>query len=222
MTESPLPARAEIGVNTIVEPGAIVGFQYHPEGGSAGIGCYGIIRLGALIYGDVSFGDYLQVGHYAVIRAHVRGGNYCAIGNHSTLEGRISLGDGVRIMSHVYISSSTRLGNHVFVGPGSIFLNDRTPGRYLGGSPLPVCGALIEDDVVIGGGCTILPGVTLGRGSFVAAGTVVTKSVPPLSFVKGVPGKAQPLPSNWPHENSRELTSAKLDLWHPLGPAPKG
>jgi len=220
MTDSTISTRAEIGLDTLVEPGAVVGFRYHPECGPATIGRHGIIRMGALIYGDVSFGDYFQTSHYTVIRAHVRGGNYCAIGNHSTLEGRISLGDGVRIMSHVYVASCTTFGNHVFVGPGTTLLNDRTPGRYPGGSPLPVCGPTIEDEVVIGGGCTILPGVTIGKGSFVAAGTVVTKDVPPLSFVKGVPGKAQPLPADWPEENNRKLTEAESDLWHPLGPAP--
>jgi len=220
MSASDISTRAEIGSDTLVEPNAVVGFQYHPECGEARIGRHGIIRLGALIYGDVSFGDYFQLGHYAVIRARVHGGNYCAIGNHSTLEGRVTLGNGVRIMSHVYIPSRTHFGNHVFVGPGTTILNDRTPGRYPGDEPLPVCGATLEDDVVIGGGCTILPNVTIGKGSFVAAGTLVTKDVPPFSLLKGSPGRAQPLPEDWPKENSRVLTEAKLDLWHPQGASP--
>ena len=47
----------------------------------------------------------------------------------------------------------------------------------------------IEDDVWIGANCIILPGVTIGEGSVVAAGSVVTKDVPSFSYVAGVPAK---------------------------------
>lgn len=45
----------------------------------------------------------------------------------------------------------------------------------------------IGDDVWIGAGCTVLPGVTVGRGAVLAAGAVVTKSVPPYEIWGGVP-----------------------------------
>lgn len=51
---------------------------------------------------------------------------------------------------------------------------------------LPV---VIEDEVWCGANVTILKGVTLGRGSVVAAGAVVTKSFPPYSIIGGVPAK---------------------------------
>jgi hypothetical protein len=47
----------------------------------------------------------------------------------------------------------------------------------------------IEDGAVLMTGVTVLPGVTIGRGSIVAAGAVVTRSVPPNSFVGGVPAR---------------------------------
>ncbi|AFZ20134.1 acetyltransferase (isoleucine patch superfamily) [Allocoleopsis franciscana PCC 7113] len=47
----------------------------------------------------------------------------------------------------------------------------------------------IEDYVFIGTRAMILPGVTLGKGCAVAAGAVVTKSVPPFTIVAGVPAK---------------------------------
>lgn len=48
---------------------------------------------------------------------------------------------------------------------------------------------MIEDDVWCGANVTILKGVTIGRGSVVAAGAIVTKSFPPYSIIGGVPAK---------------------------------
>lgn len=61
---------------------------------------------------------------------------------------------------------------------------------------IPIChqgvegkGITIEDDVWIGANCTVLGGVTIGKGTIVAAGAVVTKDVEPYSIVAGVPAK---------------------------------
>jgi acetyltransferase-like isoleucine patch superfamily enzyme len=51
-------------------------------------------------------------------------------------------------------------------------------------------GVRIEDDVFIGPGVMILPDVTIGRGSVVTAGSVVTSSVPPMTLVQGNPARA--------------------------------
>ena len=204
---------ATVGKGTIIEPNVTVGFRYHADCGPARIGREGILRMGTIIYGDVEAGDYLQTGHYTVIRAKVRMGDYCTVCNHSVIEGITRMGVGCRIMSHTYIPTRTWMGDHVFVGPGATLLNDKRPGRC---DPMPTPrSAMLESDVVIGGGATILPGVTIGEGSFVAAGAVVTKDVPPHSLVIGVPGRIQPLPDDLNSPNNRELTLQPVDLWHP-------
>lgn len=50
-------------------------------------------------------------------------------------------------------------------------------------------GVWIEDDVYIGACAVILPGVTIGKGAVVSAGSVVTVSVPPMTIVQGNPAK---------------------------------
>jgi acetyltransferase-like isoleucine patch superfamily enzyme len=88
-------------------------------------------------------------------------------------------------------AAKVTFGDNVFVGPGC--------GFYTAGHPLdaerrnvgleyakPIT---VGDNVWIGGNCTILPGVTIGEGSVVAAGAVVAKDVPPRTVVGGIPAK---------------------------------
>lgn len=83
------------------------------------------------------------------------------------------------------------IGNHVMIGPGTLIttvthpLDYRRRREYIALAQ-PVT---IEDDVWIGGNVTVLPGVTIGQGSVVAAGAVVTQDVPPRTLVGGVPAK---------------------------------
>jgi len=204
---------ASVGEGTIIEPDVELGFRYHPDCGPARIGANGILRKGTLIYGDVTIGDHFQSGHYTVIRAKVRMGDFCTVTNHSTLEGVIRFGNSVRVMSNVYIPSRTWVGDNVFIGPGTTILNERLPGRV--DNPATPRGATIEDDVMIGGGVTIVPGVTIGERSFIAAGAVVTKDIPPRSFVVGVPGEIRPLPPELDRVNNRQMMQQRRDLWHP-------
>ena len=204
---------ATVGEGTVVEPNVLVGFRYHPECGPATIGSNGILRAGTIIYGDVEIGDHFQSGHHTVIRAKVRMGDFCTVTNHSTLEGVIRFGNSVRVMSKVYIPSRTWIGDNVFIGPGTTILNERYPGRV--DRPATPRGATIENDVMVGGGVTILPGVTIGERSFIAAGAVVTKDVPPRSFVVGVPGEIRPLPAALDRPNNPAMMQQQRDLWHP-------
>lgn len=78
-----------------------------------------------------------------------------------------------------------RGGNHIFDIPGK-FIHDFTDNDKRTQDDADV---IIEDDVWVGTNVTILKGVTLGRGCIVAAGAVVTKSVPPYVIAGGVPAK---------------------------------
>lgn len=85
------------------------------------------------------------------------------------------------------------VGNRVLIGYGThiISSNHNVPDRPArifssGHTKAPV---RIEDDVWIGAMCVILPGVTIGEGAIVAAGSVVTRDVPSFCYVGGVPAK---------------------------------
>jgi len=71
---------------------------------------------------------------------------------------------------------------------------------------------MIKDNVVIGGCVTTLPNVTVHANSVIAAGSVVTKDVPPETVVKGVPAK--PMMTRQEYENKRKtfVSSRKQKL----------
>ncbi len=62
-------------------------------------------------------------------------------------------------------------------------------------------GPVIEGNVTIGGGVVLCPNVRIGKGSFIAAGSVVTKDVPENSLVKGNPGRVSALPEKLQEQN---------------------
>lgn len=108
--------------------------------------------------------------------------------------GVVHLGDRSGLGIDSNIKGPARIGADVMMGPEVIiFTTDHAfddtarPMREQGmAAARPVT---IEDDVWIGQRAMILPGVTVGRGSVVAAGAVVTKDVPPLSVVGGNPAR---------------------------------
>lgn len=129
---------------------------------------------------------YLSIGNNTLLRS-INVPVELAVGPHARLEigDDCSLNYGVSIgcTSSIVIGSRCRLGPYVMIVDTSFHdLYDRS----LRPAPEPV---ILEADVWVGAKASILPGVTIGRGSVVATGAVVTKSVPPFTVVGGVPAK---------------------------------
>jgi acetyltransferase-like isoleucine patch superfamily enzyme len=106
------------------------------------------------------------------------------------IEGYTTIGDHVNIQSLVYIPTHTTIGSYVFIGPNTVLTNDRYPPH--GGDSLK--GPVIENRASIGANVTILPGICIGEGSLVAAGSVVTRDVPPRTLAIGSPARCKKLP----------------------------
>ena len=111
----------------------------------------------------------------------------------------IRIGDGVWIGDYfnIHAMNGIEIGNRVLTGKwvtildndhGRISLENlmKSPGERTTFSKGKI---IIDDNVWIGDKVTILSGVTIGKGAVVAANAVVTKDVPPLSVVGGIPAK---------------------------------
>ena len=163
-----------------------------PEGAQspARIGSDSIVRAGTVVYPDVVTGNRFQTGHHAVVREQTTVGHDCIVGSQVVVESRSDLGDEVNLQTGSYVPSDTTMGDRVFLGPRAVLTNDPYPQRH----GVDLAGPTIEDHVTVGANATVLPGVTLGEGSFVAAGAVVTEDVPPSTLAVGTPAKHRPLP----------------------------
>lgn len=104
-------------------------------------------------------------------------GNQCFIGD----ETLIDLYDSVILKDQVTIAQRVTILTHLNVGYKNHPLQKYFPKKSKS--------VIFENGSVIGTGAIILPGVTIGKESFVAAGSVVTKNLPKRTLVAGVPAK---------------------------------
>ncbi len=110
-------------------------------------------------------------------KGDIRIGDFCSVNPFCVLYGigGLFIGNYVRIAAHTIIVPA----NHLYDDP-------EVPITHQG---LSRKGVHIEDDVWLGAGVRILDGCTIGRGTVVAAGAVVTEDVEPYSVIAGVPAK---------------------------------
>lgn len=134
----------------------------------------------------ISIGSNTLVMHGSVLHVYnfrglphsgIRIGRDSLIGEMNVIRGQ----GGITIGDRVYTSPLVQMlaVNHLFDDPTRPFVEQGITAR----------GIVVEDDVWIGGGAIITDGVRIGRGSVVAAGSVVTKDVPPHMVVAGVPAR---------------------------------
>lgn len=95
----------------------------------------------------------------------------------------VKIGNNCSIQSFVFIPKGITIEDNVFIGPGTIFLNDKYPPSDNWGT------TLVKQGARIGGGCIILPNVVIGENALVGAGSVVTSLIPPNEVWFGNPAK---------------------------------
>jgi len=137
--------------------------------------------------GAVCIGEGTRVWQYAVILKHARIGKDCNICAHTLIEGDVIMGDRVTVKSGVFLWDGTRIEDDVFIGPNATFTNDMYPrSKYY---PEQYSGITVRKGASIGANATILPGLEIGEGAMVGAGSVVTKNVPAHAVVVGNPAR---------------------------------
>lgn len=145
---------------------------------------------------NVKLGDNVQIYHPDQVNLYgCTIGDNCKIATFVEIQSSVVLGKNCKVEAFAFVCSGVTIGDGVFIGPSVTFTNDLNPRavdkdmNLLGPDEWEITPTIVEDRAAIGAGSTILCGVTLGKNCMVAAGSVVTKDVPPNCLVAGCPAR---------------------------------
>jgi UDP-2-acetamido-3-amino-2,3-dideoxy-glucuronate N-acetyltransferase len=149
----------------------------------------------ARVEDDVEIGAGSTVWANAHLRRGARIGTRCVIGSDVTVDLGVVIGDRCKVQNAALLYSGLTLGNGVFVGPGVVFTNDRSPRAVMpGGEPRteaqwPHGRIEVGEGASIGANATVVTGVRIGPWAMIGAGAVVSRDVDAHALHIGVPAR---------------------------------
>jgi len=149
---------------------------YHKKGKSACVRRR--TRMDVVPWNKFELGDYATIEDFSAINngvGHVIIGDRTKIGLSNTIIGPVTIGNDIRLAQNITLSGL----NHKYTDVSS-------PIHKQGVSTAPIT---IEDETWIGANVVIVAGVTVGKHCIIAAGSVVTKDIPPYSVALGNPAR---------------------------------
>lgn len=128
-----------------------------------------------------------NIWQYTVVLKGAQIGENCNICSHCFIENDVKIGNNVTIKCGVQIWDGIELEDNVMIGSNVTFTNDMYPRSK--NKEWILLKTKVCKGATIGAGCVVLPGITIGEGAFVAAGSVVTKDVPDGELWMGSPAR---------------------------------
>lgn len=147
-----------------------------------------LIGTGVVLYAGTTIEENVYIGDLASVREKCSIGKFVLIGRGVAMENEVIVGKYTKIQTGSYITAYTEISENVFIAPMVTTTNDNFMGRTEERFKL-VKGPYIGKGARIGGGVIILPGISIGEETFVAAGAVVTRDTKPRTVVKGIPAR---------------------------------
>lgn len=122
------------------------------------------------------------------IREQAQVGEGCILSKDVYIDHAVKIGARCKIQNSVSVYHGVEIGDDVFVGPNACFTNDKVPRAF--NSDWQITPTRVENGASIGANATLVCGITIGEYAMVAAGSVVTRDVPPYTLVMGNPARA--------------------------------
>ena len=136
---------------------------------------------------DAKIGDGAKIWINVQVREGASIGNDSILSKDVYVDHAVSIGARCKIQNGVSIYNGVAIADDVFVGPHAVFTNDKVPRAF--NANWAVTRTFLEKGCSIGANSTIVCGVTIGAFAMVAAGSVVTRDVPPNTLVAGNPAR---------------------------------
>ncbi len=133
-------------------------------------------------------GNDTKIWHFSHIMKDSVIGEKCNIGQNVVISPKVIIGNGVKIQNNVSVYTNVFIEDDVFLGPSCVFTNVINPRAFIE-RKTEYKKTTVKKGASIGANATIVCGHDIGQYAFVAAGAVVTKTVPDFALVAGVPAK---------------------------------
>lgn len=201
--------RVRIGDNSRVLDGAVIGRLPISAGNTnrpltseylsvdVGPGC--VIGCNVVLYTGITLGAQVLICDLTSVREGCVLEDSVVLGRGVMINYETHIGKRTRIQDQADITGNMLIESDVFISMNVTTANDND--IYLtrfGLKPYDHRGPIIRRFAVIGHNATLLPGVEIGEGAFVASGAVVTRDVPPWTVVAGVPARrVRDIPAEW-------------------------
>lgn len=154
-----------------------------------------MLEARTMISPDVKLGMNVKIYHPELVNLYG-----CEIGDNTQIAAFVEIGKNVKIgknckiQAFAFVPEGVIIEDDVFIGPHVCFTNDKYPratvaGLVQKGTDWHVKKILVKEGASVGANATVLCGLTIGRNSMVAAGSVVTQDVPENTLVAGSPAK---------------------------------
>lgn len=144
---------------------------------------------------QATIGEGSSVWHLAQVREGAKLGRNCIVGRGAYVGTGVTVGNNCKIQNYALVYEPATLADGVFIGPAVVLTNDHFPrsinpdGSQRSADDWHPVGVTIEQGASIGARSVCVAPVTIGAWALVAAGSVVTKDVPPFALVVGVPAR---------------------------------
>ncbi|HTM57037.1 MAG TPA: DapH/DapD/GlmU-related protein [Candidatus Udaeobacter sp.] len=153
---------------------------------TVGDGC--IVGTGVVLYRGAAIEVGVLMADLCTVRENVTVGRKTIVGRGVTIENFCAVGRFCKLESESYLCAYSTLEDRVFIAPGVVTSNDNFVGRTQERFK-HFKGVTVRRGGRIGAGSVTLPGVVIGEDALVAAGSVVTRDVPPRTIVIGSPAR---------------------------------